>query len=174
MMLTCSHTLKPSLRRHALCASIMSAHASSPFRVTHSSRGARVSGHAQQMRQVGFFSSWGSPASTGELEDMSWQEERKDAFQKVSQDKSSQGSRSRMRKSSRSASHAARRSAPRARSPQPAARSPQSRQSMADPAPRGNEKARPRGKAKLPCGRCPGLQLPQHTFRTRCDGRPRL
>ena len=77
LMLTCSHTLKPSLRRHALCASIMSAHASSPFRVTHSSRGARVSGHAQQMRQVGFFSSWGSPASTGELEDMSWLVERK-------------------------------------------------------------------------------------------------
>jgi hypothetical protein len=84
LMLTCSHTLKPSLRRHALCASIMSAHASSPFRVTHSSRGARVSGHAQQMRQVGFFSSWGSPASTGELEDMSWHKARGKEAPKVS------------------------------------------------------------------------------------------
>ena len=98
LMLTCSHTLKPSLRRHALCASIMSAHASSPFRVTHSSRGARVSGHAQQMRQVGFFSSWGSPASTGELEDMSWQVERKGSANGESQVKSSQVQDAQLRK----------------------------------------------------------------------------
>ena len=57
MMAAAVYTLKPSDRRHALCASILSAHASSPFSITHSSRGLRVSGHAQQIRQVGFFGS---------------------------------------------------------------------------------------------------------------------
>jgi hypothetical protein len=124
LMLTCSHTLKPSLRRHALCASIMSAHASSPFRVTHSSRGARVSGHAQQMRQVGFFSSWGSPASTGELEDMSWQVERKGSAKgETSQVNSSTRCaitvRMTIHPTTKGASHAARCSSPQAaRSPQ--------------------------------------------------------
>lgn len=49
-----SQTLKPSERRHALCASILSAHASSPLWIMHSSLTFLVSGQAQQMRHVGF------------------------------------------------------------------------------------------------------------------------
>ena len=53
-------TLKPSDRRHALCASINSAHLSSPSDTTHSSRGLFVSGHEQQiflpdLPSAGFF-----------------------------------------------------------------------------------------------------------------------
>lgn len=53
-------TLKPSDRRHALCASINSAHLSSPSDTTHSSRGLFVSGHEQQiflpdLPSTGFF-----------------------------------------------------------------------------------------------------------------------
>ena len=47
--------MKPSARRQALCASICAAHFSSPYIIVHSSRGLRVSGHAQQMR-FGFVS----------------------------------------------------------------------------------------------------------------------
>ena len=47
--------MKPSARRQALCASICAAHFSSPCIIVHSSRGLRVSGHAQQMR-FGFVS----------------------------------------------------------------------------------------------------------------------
>jgi len=49
-----SHTLKPMLRKHSLCASICAAQSSSPCWTTHSSRILRVSGHAQQILQGGF------------------------------------------------------------------------------------------------------------------------
>lgn len=51
-----AYTLKPSARRHALCFSISSPHASSPLLTIQSSRTLRVSGHAQQILHVGFFS----------------------------------------------------------------------------------------------------------------------
>ena len=56
------HTLKPSERRHCLCASMLAAHSSSPFMTMHSSRTLRVSGQAQQILHVGFFSASGAAA----------------------------------------------------------------------------------------------------------------
>lgn len=44
-----TYTSKPSLRKHTLCASIISAHLSSPFVTTHSSRIFLVSGQLQQI-----------------------------------------------------------------------------------------------------------------------------
>lgn len=55
--LAAAQTLKPSFLKHTLCASIIALQASSPSRTTHSSRSLRVSGHAQQILHVGFFSS---------------------------------------------------------------------------------------------------------------------
>lgn len=51
-----NHTLKPSLRRHRLCASINSLHASSPLSTIHSSRAFFDSGQAQQIFFFGFCS----------------------------------------------------------------------------------------------------------------------
>lgn len=48
--------LNPTDRKHSLCASMYCAHASSPFSTTHSSRGLRVSGQAQQIFGAGFAS----------------------------------------------------------------------------------------------------------------------
>merc|ERR1719163_482671 len=45
----CQATVKPSLRRQALCASMKSAQFSWPFCATHSSRLPLVSGHEQQI-----------------------------------------------------------------------------------------------------------------------------
>lgn len=46
---TSCQTLKPSARRHTLCASTSAAQASSPFITMHSSRACLVSGQAQQI-----------------------------------------------------------------------------------------------------------------------------
>ena len=56
-------TLKPSARRHCLCASILAAQLSSPCCTTHSSRAVRVSGHAQQMRHEGSLGATGAASS---------------------------------------------------------------------------------------------------------------
>lgn len=43
------YILNPCDRKHTLCALMNSSHCSWPYRTTHSSRGTRVSGHAQQI-----------------------------------------------------------------------------------------------------------------------------